>query len=339
MKVPLMHERDGADVEIIRLLKSSPKAFVSGEVLRRALGVSRSAVWKHVQGLRKSGYTIEAGPRIGYRLDLSSLPFNGVELASRLKTDFIGRRICFLKAVDSTNARAFELARLQEPEGTVVVADSQSSGKGRIGRQWTSPPGVNLYTSILFKPAVLPRDAQKLTLLMAVAVAETITGFLGRRPSVKWPNDILVGSRKLAGILMEMESEADRVRFVVAGIGVNINMPMSLVDESLRPVATSIMEETGKETSRVEFTTALYSCIEKWYNVVSEAGFGSRGFLPVMDAWRGYFVSEGKPVRVRSFGRTIEGICEGIDTDGALLLRRPSGKTERVISGDVESGY
>ena len=251
-----MHEKGDREVELIRLLKGSGGGFVSGEVLRRTLGVTRSAVWKHVEGLRRAGYTIDAAPRKGYRLDPASLPFNGVELASRAAPGCIGARVRFLKDVDSTNTEAFELGHRGEPEGTVVVAERQRKGKGRIGRHWVSPPGVNLYTSILLRPRVLPMDAQKLTLLAAVAVAETVSGFLGRRASVKWPNDILAGSRKLAGILLEMESEADRVKFVVVGIGVNINMPPGLVDPALRPPVTSIMEETGLKVSRAEFTAA-----------------------------------------------------------------------------------
>ena len=331
-----MHGKADREVELVRLLKGSDGGFVSGEILRRSLGVSRSAVWKHVEGLRRAGYTIDAAPRKGYRLDLSRLPFNGIELASRAGPGSIGARVRFFESVDSTNTEAFELGRRGEPEGTVVVADTQRKGKGRIGRHWVSPPGVNLYTSILLRPAVLPMDAQKMTLLIAVAVAETVSAFLGRRPSLKWPNDILVGSKKLAGILLEMESEADRVKFVVAGIGVNINMDLDLADPALRPSVTSIMEETGSPVSRAEFATALYSSAQKWYNSAAEAGFDAEGFKPVVEAWRGYFTSEGKPVRVKSFDRIIEGVCEGIDPDGALLVRRPSGETERVISGDVE---
>ncbi len=333
-----MHGKADREVELIRLLKGSGRGggFVSGEELRRSLGISRSAVWKHVEGLRRAGYTIDAAPRKGYRLDMAVLPFNGIELASRAVPGAIGARVRFFESVGSTNTEAFELGHSGEPEGTVVVADAQRKGKGRIGRHWVSPPGVNLYTSILLRPRVLPMDAQKLTLLAAVAVAETVSGFLGRRPSVKWPNDILVGSKKLAGILLEMESEADRVKFVVVGIGVNLNMDLTLLDPALRPSVTSIMEETGKKVSRVEFATALYSSVRKWYNSAMEAGFDAAGFTPVMEAWRGYFGSEGKPVRVVSFDRIIEGVCEGIDPDGALLVRGPSGETVRVISGDVE---
>jgi BirA family biotin operon repressor/biotin-[acetyl-CoA-carboxylase] ligase len=330
-----MREEGDREVELIRLLKRS-EGFVSGEELKRGLGVTRSAVWKHIEALRRSGYRIDAAPRKGYRLDKARLPFNGVELASRAAPGAIGARVRFFKEIDSTNTEAFTLGRMGEPEGTVVVAERQRAGKGRIGRSWESPPGVNLYTSILLRPAVLPMDAQKLTLLTAVALADTVSAFLGCRPSVKWPNDILVGPKKLAGILLEMESEADRVKFVVVGIGVNLNMGRNLLGEPLSSRVTSIMEETGKEVSRVEFTRALYSSIEKWYNSTSEVGFGAEGFAPVIEAWRGYFVSEGKPVRVRSFESTIEGICEGIDSDGALLVRSSSGERLRIISGDVE---
>ncbi len=330
-----MREEGDREVRLIRLLKRS-EGFVSGEELKQGLGITRSAVWKHIEALRASGYAIDAAPRKGYRLDTAMLPFNGVELASRAAPGAIGARVRFFKEIDSTNTEAFTLGRMGEPEGTVVVAERQRAGKGRIGRSWESPPGVNLYTSILLRPAVLPMDAQKLTLLIAVAVAETVSGFLGCRPSVKWPNDILVGPRKLAGILLEMECEADRVKFVVVGIGVNLNMKRNLLGEPLSSVVTSIMEETGKEVSRVEFATELYSSVRKWYDLATKSGFDAEGFAPVIEAWRGYFASEGKPVRVRSFGRTIEGVCEGIDPDGALLVRSPSGERLRVISGDVE---
>ncbi|HLC18551.1 MAG TPA: biotin--[acetyl-CoA-carboxylase] ligase [Thermodesulfobacteriota bacterium] len=348
-----MKAREAKEVEIIRLLKASAGGgeggggFVSGEALSRALGVSRTAVWKHVNALRKMGYGIEAVPSKGYRLGGASAQgkaslkgaggpageevFNGVEISSGLTTDFIGKNIFFYDAIDSTNIKAIELGRSGTGEGTAVVADSQTSGKGRIGRRWESPPGVNLYTSIILRPGVSPSDAQALTLLAAVAVAEAVSVFIPRPPVVKWPNDILIGSKKVAGILMEMDAEADRVEFIVAGIGINVNMDDSMLPEELRRSATSLKEAAGGAVSRVGLARTLYSRVEKWYKI-----FLREGRAPVIEAWKGFFAFEGRPVRVLSFRETLEGICMGVDEHGMLLVRRPSGEIERVISGDVE---
>lgn len=324
-----MHAKDGVEVEIIRKLMDG--GYVSGQTLSGALGVSRTAVWKHIEALRKSGFSIEASPRKGYRLEIGEYPYNGVGISSALKTEFIGRKLFFYDEIDSTNVAAFEFGRSGEEEGAAVVADSQVSGKGRVGRQWRSPPGVNLYTSVVLRPTIMPKDAHMLTFLSAVAVAGTVDGFIKTRPVVKWPNDILVNGKKVAGILMEMDAESDRVNFIIAGVGVNINSTPSLWTGELEGKATSVMEVAGAEVSRVEFISALYSNLEKWYKAALE-----EGFTRVLDSWKGYFASEGKPVRVSSFGRTIEGLCMGIDRDGALLVKGHAGKIERVISGDVQ---
>ncbi len=330
-----MLERSSAEVRIIELLKGATGP-VSGALLSRELGMSRSAVWKHVEALRKAGYAIEAKPRAGYRLASKDFPFGAVELLSSVQTDTVGSQALFFDSVDSTNTEALRLARDGAVEGAVIVADTQKQGRGRVGRKWVSPPRVNLYTSIILRPSMLPPHAHMLTFLAAVAMAEVIEKVIKKRPTVKWPNDILVDGRKIAGILLEMDSEIDRVHFVVIGIGVNINLDIDLLPHELRIGATSVSIEAGSDYSRVEFATALYYALEKWYKIVSGLGFGLDGFAPVVEAWRSYFSHEGKTLRVSSFNDTIEGICVGIDSDGALLLRRPSGEVERIISGDVQ---
>jgi BirA family biotin operon repressor/biotin-[acetyl-CoA-carboxylase] ligase len=331
-----MLERQSAEVRILGLLKVAERA-VSGALLSRELGMSRAAVWKHIEALRKAGYAIEAKPRVGYRLIPSgSFPFGAPELLISTETDFIGTHVAFFDSVESTNTEALALARGGAAEGTVVVADTQRQGRGRIGRTWVSPPGVNLYTSIILRPSISPPHAHMLTLLAAVALAEVIEEVIKKRPSVKWPNDILVDGRKIAGILLEMDSEIDRVHFVVMGIGVNINMDCALLPTELRTGATSVAAETGREYSRVEFAANLYYTLEKWYKVVSGLGGGLEGFAPVVTAWKSYFPYEGKRLCVSSFSDSTEGICVGIDPDGALLLRVASGKIERIISGDVQ---
>lgn len=322
--------------EIIRLLRATDEGYTSGQEISRKLGISRAAVWKHIESLRKLGYAIEAGPSKGYRLreaGPAERPYNGVEIASSLDTDLMGRRVVFLEETGSTNAVAVELARAGETEGTVIVADAQTSGRGRMGRTWSSPPGVNVYTSVILRPRVAPRSASELTFVAAVAAAEAVGAFSPVRPAVKWPNDILIEGRKVAGILLEMESETDRVRFVVVGLGINVNSTPDTLPPELRKTATSIREKTGSETPRLKLLAALYSALEKWYKI-----YINEGFSPVAEAWRTYFPSEGKSIRVDSFGRTVEGVCMGIDSDGSLLVRTGSGEVERVVSGDMEPG-
>lgn len=325
------------EVEIVRILRSEgpgkgPSKYVSGQALSSRLGVSRTAVWKHIRNLRKMGFRIEASPSKGYTLKGES-GFNGVEIQSALTTRIIGKKVFFYPSIDSTNVKAFELARNGEPEGTAVVADSQSKGKGRIGRRWESPSGVNVYTSIILRPDVSPQAAQNLTFLSAVAVAEAVESVCPGRPTVKWPNDILIDSRKVAGILLEMDSEADRINFVIAGIGVNVNMKERMLPDAVRSIATSLAEKSGQEVDRIGFVSTLYASIEKWYRIYSMEGFG-----PILTAWKGYFDAEGKPIKVSSFNRTVTGICAGVDESGALLVRNPAGAIVRIISGDAERG-
>lgn len=321
------------EVEIIRLLRETHEGFTSGQTLSARLGISRAAVWKHIEILRKAGYTIDASPSKGYRLSEGKAPFNGVEISAGLTTEFVGKRLHFFDSVESTNKKAFELGRAGEPDGTAVVADAQSGGRGRLGRFWVSPPGVNLYTSIILRPDIEPLRAHELTFVAAVATAEAVRGFVPRGPAVKWPNDLLMDSRKVAGILLEMDSEVDRVNFVVVGIGINVNMKSTVFPAELRGKATSIMEKTGFEVKRTEVLRALYSSVEVWYKE-----YMKEGFAPVLNAWRSFFPSEGKRVKVKAFDREIEGICLGVDQGGALLVRTPSGGVERVVSGDMEPG-
>ena len=317
--------------EIIRLLKKKSRSYLSGQTLSKSFGLSRTAIWKHINAIKEMGYFIEASPAKGYRLNLDNLPFNAFEISSNLKTSFIGKDISFYKDTGSTNdaARAFAIKGARE--GFAVVADSQTKGKGRLGRSWESPAGVNIYTSIVLRPSIMPLFAPQLTLVSAVAVAEAISKYSQKTPEVKWPNDILINSKKVAGILTEMNSETDRINFVIIGIGVNINMTRKMFPEELRPIATSLKEEIGKEISRIDFIQTLYLNLETWYK-----RYLKHGFEPIRKAWTGYFNMAGKVVKVRQMDKAIEGVAMGIDDNGVLLLREKSGNITRIISGDVE---
>lgn len=322
--------------KIIGLLRTGRGAYTSGQTISRELGISRNAVWKRVESLRKSGYSIKAFPRKGYVLaasaDNTGGPFNKTELAIALsKSKLIGRNVVFFDSTDSTNLRAMELAKNGAPEGTVVIADSQSEGRGRLGRKWVSPRGVNLYTSVILRPNIPPHKAHAITLVSAVAVAETVGGLCEKKAEVKWPNDVLLDSKKVSGILTEMSSETDRVNFMVVGIGINADMSVKDAPFEIKSVATSIREKTSAPVDRVRLAADLYSNLEKWYKI-----FIKSGLPPVLKAWKDYFVKEGKPITIKGLTQTIKGICLGVDEEGALLLRKPSGEVERIISGDVE---
>ncbi len=327
-----MRQKEVSEAALVRLLKLGSPGYSSGQAISAALGISRTAVWKHIKALRAIGFAIKAVPSKGYALDTSRLPFNGIEVSSTLTTELVGKKIHFYESLDSTSTRAFGLARAGEAEGAVVMAETQTDGKGRVGRRWESPPGVNLYASVILRPEVAPHKAHELTFVAAVAVAEAVTSITGARPVVKWPNDILIDGRKVAGILLEMSSETDRVNFVVAGIGLNVNGRRQMYTEAVGGRAISLCEKTGVPLDRAEVARRVFTSIDKWYNIYLKNGFPS-----VLDEWRGYFASVGAAVRVVSFSKTSEGVCAGVDGDGALLLKTRSGAVERIVAGDVET--
>lgn len=320
-----------ASATILRLFREAGSGFVSGELISRELQISRTAVWKHINGLRDAGYKVEAIPSRGYRLLSSPDILSVEEVREKLSTTRIGRQLVCLPETASTNADAFRLAEQGAEEGTVVIADAQSGGKGRRGRVWSSPPGVNLYCSIVLRPAIMPHEAPQLTFLSAVAVARAIEGTTALKPEIKWPNDVLINGRKVAGLLNEMSAETDGINFVILGIGVNLNMTAAQFPADVRTPATSLLLEHGRPVNRVQFAAAMLGELDRLYSDFLRQGFG-----PVRDEWQQRCNAKGREVVVSEAGvDTVRGTFHGIDGDGALLLRFPDGMVERILSGDV----
>lgn len=334
MREPLTPDPDGGNAPIeqrmVELFRAGAGKVFSGEELGNALKVSRTAVWKHVNKLRARGYQIESVPSRGYRLLAVPDTLTPTELSTGLRTGRIGRRIVAVNETDSTNLLAFHLAEEGAKDGLVVVADSQTGGKGRLGRRWESPRGVNLYCSVILRPAMPPVRAPQLTFLSAVAVARAVESVTRLEPQIKWPNDILVNGYKVAGLLNEMSSETDTIHFVVLGIGVNLNMKREQFPEGLRHPASSLMLESGDCVNRVEFTRALLTALDSLYD-----DFLEHGFALVREEWLRRSMVQGRMVRISSGSEVSEGIVGGIDEDGALLLQRGDGVFERVLAGDV----
>jgi BirA family biotin operon repressor/biotin-[acetyl-CoA-carboxylase] ligase len=315
---------------MVELFRARLGGVFSGEELGTALSVSRTAVWKHVKNLKAKGFRIESLPSRGYRFLSSPDTLCDIELTAGLATKRIGRRIVSVREIDSTNHLAFRMAEEDAEDGTVVLAESQIGGKGRLGRSWESPPGVNLYCSVILRPPILPVSAPQLTFLSAVAVARAIEAVTHLQPRIKWPNDILVNGRKVAGLLNEMSAETDTIHWVVLGIGVNINMGREQFPDRLRHPASSLLLEEGSPVARAEFTRTLLAILDSLYN-----DFLCRGFEPVREEWLARATIQGQRVSVSSGNGEIEGTVIGIDTDGALLLRRHDGFSHRVLTGDV----
>lgn len=316
--------------ELLKLLRQSGGGYLSGEALSRALAVSRSAVWKQIHLLREHGYVIEAVPSRGYRLAQTPDSLLPAEIQANLGTAVIGRELVCLEETDSTNARAHELGEAGAVEGTVVIADQQSAGKGRLGRRWTSPAGVNLYASVLLRPQLPPRCAPQLTFVSAVAVARAVDEISGLPAVVKWPNDVLLGGRKVAGLLNEMSAETERIHYVILGIGVNLNMSAEQFPDDLRYPATSVASEVGATVSRLAFTRILLRQLDELYKLYLD-----QGIEPILKLWQALFPLQGGRASVDLQGTLLCGRVEGLDGDGALLLRLDDGRLERILAGDV----
>lgn len=255
--------------------------------------------------------------------------FNEEFFRSFLSTSVFGKQIQFLEQTTSTNNQALSLAYKGAPEGTAVLADSQTGGKGRMSRSWFSPPGKNIYTTVILRPEMDPALSPQVTLIAGVAVAELLDQYCPGRVTLKWPNDVLIGGSKVCGILAESRSSAVRIEYIVVGIGININMQENELDESLRRIATSLKIETGRDFIREEVAARLYESLEKWYFI-----FRDSGFAPVREKWLECAGMTGKEISYTSQGTTIKGLVTGMDYDGALLCS-VNGETKRLTAGEI----
>lgn len=260
--------------------------------------------------------------------DIADLPDSN--LRDLISGTLIGRDIRFFNVLDSTNHYASKLAHQGKPEGTVVIADCQTGGRGRFNRVWQSPPGRNLYTSIILRPSVEPSIAPQLTLTAGVAVVDVLSQYCEKPVTLKWPNDVQVGGKKICGILTEMRTSGASVDYVIVGIGINLNMRKNEFHEDFREASTSVREENNDDVSRLQFTIDLYASFERWYKM-----YCSEGFEPIRTAWLDYAGIVGKQIRVNQPDDVRRGTALGIDEYGALLIFDDEQNIKRILSGDV----
>lgn len=318
------------DAKILAALRASPDG-VSGAQLAEQLAISRAAVWARIDDLRKLGYDIEAGPHFGYKLVNSPDALHADDLLARLgPTHVVGRDIQVFERTTSTNDVAEKLARDGVKEGVVVFAESQTKGRGRLGRVWESPSRKGLWLSVLLRPQLRVQEATQLTVVSATALRRAIKTVTGLVADIKWPNDLLLGGKKAVGILTEMSAEVDRVRHIIIGIGVDVNQVVADFPPELRKLATSLRAESGEEISRAELATEILRELDRDY-----ARIGAGKFSEVADEWEAACVTIGKNVTVHAGGGKFRGRAESLDDDGALIVRTEHGHLERVIGGDV----
>lgn len=319
------------DALILSALRGAGDGAVSGEELAQRLGVSRAAVWAHIQELRTLGYDISASPHQGYRLLATPDVLHSDDLLSRRGPGpGIGRDIRVFRETASTSDVVEKLARDGAAEGVVVFAESQSAGRGRLGRHWVSPAGKGLWFSVLLRPPLRPQETTRLTVAAAVAVARAVRRQTGLLPEVKWPNDLLLGGRKFAGILTELSGEQDRVRHAVLGIGLDVNVAATDLPAELRRCATSLRLALGRPVPRAELAVAILRELETDYRRALDGRFEE-----LADEWEGLCTTLGRQIAVEVGGRRLRGRAEALDTDGALLMRTEHGRLERITGGDV----
>lgn len=300
--------------------------FVSGERLANDLRVSRTAVWKQIESLRKLGYEIESVKNKGYRLvSRPDVPIPE-EIISGLDTQIVGRGVVYFKTLSSTNVYARKLVDDGVAEGTVVVADVQHRGRGRKDRTWFSPED-GLWFSVILSPGIPPQRGMMLTMVASVSVVQAMRDVTGLSPVIKWPNDVLIDGKKVCGVLTELDAEMDRINYSIVGIGVNVN---NRLDEGLYEKATTLLEEFGSKVSRVQLLRCILKRFDENYLRLMEGDYGF-----IRDKWVSMSNIVDRKVLVRDDDKTIQGIVSGVDEDGCLILKTDSG-TQRIFSGDVE---
>ncbi|WP_141433311.1 biotin--[acetyl-CoA-carboxylase] ligase [Bacillus sp. 03113] len=317
--------------QLIEAFTSQPNSYLSGQYLADLMGCSRTAVWKHIEELRKEGFELEAVRKKGYRIIGRPEKVTADEISLGLTTHFLGRNIFYQETVDSTQKIAQRLAYDGAAEGTIVVAEEQKSGRGRMDRSWYSPKYTGVWMSIILRPNIPVLKAPQLTLITAVAVVQAILDLTDLNPKIKWPNDILLNGKKVTGILTELQADSDRIHSVIIGIGINVNHLLSDFPEELHSIATSLSIEKGVRLERAKLIRLVLTHLEKLYLLYLE-----EGFYPIKLLWESYAISIGQRIRARTLTGTIYGTALGITDDGVLKIEEDNGNIQHIYSADIE---
>ncbi len=314
---------------LLRLFADNATIAISGSRIAKEIGVSRSTVWRWVERLREVGVRVKGKPNTGYFLERVPDILTPDRVRQRLKGSMFAKRIHHFFRTDSTNRVAMELGYVGEPEGAVILAEEQTAGRGRAGRNWHSERAAGIYVTLLLRPKISPVQAPLLTMMAGLSAHAAIQAQTGLQPDVKWPNDLILNGKKVGGILTEMHAEPTLVRFVIVGIGINVNQ--ETFPSELNRVATSLSVETGKNQSRLELLARLLREFETDYNRFLREGSSSvtERFTHISS------YALGKTVRVTNGNETYVGVTAGLRPEGLLQVQREDGEVVTVLAGDV----
>lgn len=318
--------------KLIEILSESSQKndYISGQLLSEKLGISRSAIWKHMNELKKDGYIIEGVSRKGYKIISYPNKLSENTIKWGLETNWLGHHIIHKESVLSTQKIAHIAALEGAEHGTIVIADEQTSGKGRADRSFHSKKDEGIWMSIILRPEILPYDAPQLTLLTATVLAQVLDDYKGITPQIKWPNDILINGKKVAGILTEMQAEQDKVLYIIIGIGLNVNQSLKSFPEELHSKVTSLSIETGTILNMTDLIQQIIKSFEEKFDSYLEQGFPN-----IKTTWEKYGFKINEILEITTSKETWQGKFLGIAEDGALLAERYQGKVEKVYSAEI----
>jgi len=316
--------------KLINLLKKHSNDYISGEKLSQALDISRSAVWKHMNELKIDGYTIEGVPRVGYRIIQTPDKVSRNTITWGLETKWLAKNTIHKITAETTQKIAHQEARAGAPHGTVVIANEQTAGKGRMGRTWHSAKDKGVWMSILLRPKIVPQQATLLTLLTATVLADVLSNVTNENVTIKWPNDILIDGKKVAGILTEMQAEQDQIQYIIIGIGLNVNQTVNEIPPELKHIATSLQVETNRSLDINVSIQQILHTFEKSYTT-----FMQDGFTPIKHKWERYGYQIGRTIRVNTAKQSYEAVFSGIAENGALLDLLDN-NLEKLYSAEID---
>ncbi|KEI11561.1 biotin--acetyl-CoA-carboxylase ligase [Clostridium novyi B str. ATCC 27606] len=316
--------------EIISLLKENKDNFISGEKISEKFGITRAAIWKYMKAIKNEGYKIESVSRKGYKLISSPDLLTFQEINPYLTTNYIGKNIMYFNTIDSTNNKAKELGAKGILEGTVVISEEQTGGRGRLGRQWVSPKFKGIWMSVILRPNIEPMEASKITQIAAAAVCSVIKE-LGIDVYIKWPNDIVLNNKKICGILTEMSGEINKINYIVLGIGINVNIDEEDLPEYIKDIATSIKIETGLNIQRKELIAKIFNKFEILYDEFINEGTIKKS----IEICKGNSALLGKEVKIIRKSTEVFAKALTIAEDGELIVEYNDGKVEKIVSGEV----
>lgn len=320
-----------AKSELLSRLLAANGDPVSGQEIADEFGLSRTAIWKYVKEFEAEGYEIGTVRKKGYYLVTVPDKVNAANVQQYLRTAKYGRNITYLERCASTQIIAHEAAQEDVEDGTVILAEEQTAGKGRMARPWDSKAGKGIWMSVIARPRLAPQQAPQMTLVAAVAVTRAIEEVTGLMPQIKWPNDLLLNGKKITGILTELQTEPDMIKAIILGIGINVNQNQADFPLELEEIASSLKIEKGEAIDRTYLIAKILGYLEEYTKL-----YETHGFSPIKLLWESYSNTAGKRIRAVMLNETIEGIARGISEDGMLELQLADGTIRGIYSADIE---